>query len=147
MSAHAPLLGAHVRGAATVWILRRIERDVNDAIRYYRLNNRPDVAEQIADAAAQLRAVAAAWKAAEAATSPRGSAELPPLVDPEESETPDAGVLLLDTAVVAGLLDVTPRRVRQLIEDGSLVGQKKAGRWLVTRRSAIAWYTRQEIDG
>ncbi|PTU55375.1 hypothetical protein DBB34_14560 [Sphaerisporangium cinnabarinum] len=145
MSARAPLLGAHVRGAATLWILRRIERDVNDAIRHYRLNNRPDVAEQIADAAAQLRAVAAAWKSAETAASPRGSAELPPLVDPEESDTPDAGVLL-GTAAVAEFLDVTPRRVRQLLDDGSLVGQKKAGRWLVTRRSAIAWYTRQEIE-
>lgn len=122
------LLGAHVAGPAAVWALRHLEDKADDAARHFRSIRRPDVADSIERAVAELRAASAAWWDSENAVSGGGSAEVPP-----GEVVPGSPVAQVDcpTAVAAHALALTERRVRQLLADGRLDGRKVGGRWFV----------------
>lgn len=143
MTAAGALLGANVRGAAALWIVRRTAKDASDSIRHFRAIGRLDVVEQLEDAMAQLRVVAKLWSAAEGLSSASGSAEVPTNAEPAESRVSEDA--LLGTAEAAGRLDVSERRVRQLLEDESLAGRKKSGRWLVEPDSLEELVARKEL--
>lgn len=132
------LLGANVAGPAAVWVLRRVEGDVDDAVRFYHQRGRQDVADVIADAVTQLRAAAALWRATRDVAE-HGSTEVPP------GDGPSGSRVLVDVTAAAGLLDLSQRRVRQLCGDGSLVAQKVGGRWLVDQHSVASYITRGDL--
>lgn len=66
-----------------------------------------------------------------------GSTAGPPAAIPERSAE-------IDTAAAAGLLGVTPNRVRQLVRDGSLPARKASRTWLVDRTAVDL---RRELAG
>ena len=80
----------------------------------------PDLLAEVVDTWAGIRAVAQMWDAAD------GIAADPPAAMPEPSQE-------IDTDRAAGLLGVTPNRVRQLARSGDLPGRKAGGVWLVDR--------------
>lgn len=90
-----------------------------------------------------LRQMRATWEAIGEArrqwlavreVSAGGSAEATP------AET-RAGSGQISADAAAGLLGVTPRRVRQLLASDLLEGRKVAGTWLVSRSSVLAYQT------
>lgn len=139
------LLDAHITGPAAAWLVRRPEIDTQaaDAVRYYLSIGRPELARAISAAMAQLRECSRAWldEQETAAPSVAGSAET---AEPETAPRSDR-VLLLTPAAAAQLLNVTSRRVRQLLVDGSLAGTRMAGRWLVDRESVEEFQTRRSL--
>jgi len=134
------MLGAHVRPVAAVWILRRIDPSkVSDAVRFFRTTGRDDVADDLLTAWRELEAAAATWPSS-VATSADGSAETTESPHPAGSEVvavdeppqdSSLAVELVEPAAAAAVLSVTEARVRQLLRDGSLAGEKIAGRWLI----------------
>lgn len=131
-------LGAHVTGYAAVWAWNILGDKATDSIRHHLATGRPDIAQQIADAAAELRE--AARQHLEAGDLPpvsgRGNAEAEILPAPAVSELPGSGFSgfqgEVDVRAAALVLSVSPRRVRQLLEVGDLSGrQDGTGRWSV----------------
>lgn len=141
------LLGAHVEGAAALWLVRRVGSDAPNTVRYFREIGRSDVAAQIEEAVGQLRQVAMLWRLAEdeGRTTGSGNAELPEVPDQAESRVKAVDVFL-GTAEAAGRLGVSERRVRQLLQGGRLAGRKEAGRWFISTESIAELSVRQELD-
>jgi len=150
-----PLLGAYVPPVAAVWMMRHIrgrdgsrsglrEVDVADAIAHFRSTGQPDAARAIEGAFAQLCEAERQWEQSrrEDAISASGSAEMP---DEDAVTASDRargqqaeGPEVVGTTVAAGLLGCTDRRVRQLLDDGLLVGRKVGRQWLVDEASIAA---------
>lgn len=120
-------LGAHVSGPAALWLLRRVEADVADAVRFYNRQGRPDIASSIASAVDELREAARQWRA-----SYLGSAERPET----EAAAPSKGDgLHITPGWAAARLGVTSSRVRQLLRSGVIRGHREGGVWLVDEAS------------
>lgn len=115
---------------AAVWLLRSgVQSQVRSAAEHARLAGRPDVASDLEELAAQLRALGRG-------ISDVGNAEM---VEPEtESEWDRPPSLGLPVADAAALLKVSDRRVTQWLTDGTLSGVKESGRWVVDRESVDA---------
>lgn len=131
-------LGAHVTGYAAVWAWNILGDKAADSIRHHLTTGRPEIAQQIADAVAELRE--AARQHLEAGdlptTSGRGNAEVETGPVAAVSEPLGSGSLgfqgEVDVRAAALVLSVSPRRVRQLLEVGDLSGrQDRTGRWSV----------------
>lgn len=134
-------LGAHVPPVVAIWLHRRIDdATTSDAVRHFREIGRPDVADAIDRCMAEIREAAQQWREARRASAD-GSAEVAPAETAPRSES-----VLLHTTAAAGLLGVTPRRVRQLLGDGSLAGNQTAGRWLVPREAIDEYINRRELS-
>ena len=145
MTGRRPLLGAHVSGPGAAWVLRRVEGAAPDAIRYFQSIGRRDVAASIADAVEELLEANRQWEMQRTdGASAGGNAETSPAEATPESEVPAVG---LGTSAAAGLLGVTERRVRQLLDGGLLVGRKSGRQWLVERDSIEAYRTDRRLAG
>lgn len=134
-------LGAYVGGVAAVWLMRQAEPRISGAIRHYRESGQPDVARALRDTYADLCAAAEQhWAAldAEAATAAGNS------VTPSEDVEPRL-VSAVDCRTAAAALDVSERRVRQLLASGLLAGRKVGGRWLADPQD-VARYARDRKD-
>lgn len=112
---------AHISGMPAwflTWVLRKDQNllkalDRHDLSPYHR--------QDIEDAFRDLAAAAEHWR-----TSANGNAETP---EPEIVAPSDADELLTTTEA-AEVLDLSPRRVRQL---GPIIGRKVNGRWQFNR--------------
>jgi len=128
------LLGAHIHPAAAQVLLTNHADQIlrNEAAMVER--KRPDVARVLRQSAEQIALAAEGWQ--DYVTSARGTAEVPQTGALEESSV---GGSWVGTRQVADMLSLSSRQVGNLIKDGSLVGRKTAGRWLVHRPSVIAY--------
>lgn len=88
----------------------------------------PDRLADVRFAWAAVRAAGREW-ASWRRIAVDGTAEVPPAVQPQDSD-PEREI---DTAVAAGLLGVSPRRVRQLAAAGHLPARRAGRVWLVDR--------------
>ena len=97
---------------------------------------RADLREPLEDFVAALRLAGAAWAATACGSSEAVPAEAPvrSTYEPDELSTAEAG----------DVLQVSPRRVRQLLADGRLAGRRCGGRWRIDRGSVAAYRTRGE---
>lgn len=128
-------LGAQVSGYAAVWMYNLLGDRAPDSIRHHHAMGRKDIAQQIADAVADLREAARQHQAATGTTpvsvheNAEGSASSSPAVSgPVGSDSPGE----VDVREAAAVLRVTPSRARQLLRAGDLAGrQDRTGRWSV----------------
>lgn len=125
-------LGAQVRGVAVLWVLRRIEADIEKSVAHYRSTGQPRVADALAAMYADLREAERQYLEA------RDGAVAPPQASAAgnaEAAERDGGAVseLVDCPTAAASLGISDRRVRQLLTAGVLTGTKTAGRWLVDR--------------
>lgn len=121
------VLGACVRGGAAVWLSSLAAPHAESLAARLRATGRGDVAADVERAMVELAEAGRAWQDAERdPVSGPGSAELP-----GGSPVPGSGPAQVDCPRAAAALDVTERRVRQLLAAGTLAGRKVAGRWFV----------------
>lgn len=136
MTYSRPVLAAPVAGFAAVTIARLLDGAMpNRLVALQSLAEagklHPDRVAEVASAWAAIREAARQWDAAGGSTADPAAA-----VPPRSKE--------IDTDRAAGLLGVTPNRVRQLARSGDLPGRKVARVWLVDRRSVEM---RRECNG
>lgn len=129
MDEPVPVPHVSLRPLAAWWFARRVgTRELREHALHARTHGRPDLAEQLEEASAQLRAVEAA--SASSATSDFRSAEADQSEVESELETSSS----LGTRQVAALLDnCSTRWVTQLIKDKKLKATWQSGRWMVDR--------------
>lgn len=121
-------LGANVGGVAAVWVLRRVEPDIAASVRHFRSIGRDDVARELVATFADLREAARQWQESEGATG-AGSPEVPPGEGGAVSGVPAVAV---GCGTAARALNVSGRRVRQLLAAGALTGTKRDdGTWAI----------------
>lgn len=121
-------LGASVGGVAAVWVLRRVEPDIAASVRHFRSIGRDDVARELVATFADLREAARQWQESEGATG-AGSPEVPPGEGGAVSGVPAVAV---GCGTAARALNVSGRRVRQLLAAGALTGTKRDdGTWAI----------------
>ena len=92
----------------------------------------PHLRGPIEDAAEALRRAGAAW-----AASVRGNAEAAAAEMRASSESQDDE---LSTEEAATMLDLSERRVRQLIASGAVAARKKHGRHVIDRGAVLAYH-------
>ena len=133
MNYGAPVLGAHVSGiAAHVIVALLDERMPARLVALQRLASQGRIPEarvaEVASTWAAIREAARHWNDSrnDSLAAVDGSAADPAAAMPEPSQE-------IDTDRAAGLLGVTPNRVRQLARSGDLPGRKAGGVWLVDR--------------
>jgi len=135
------LLGACVRGGAAAWLLSLAAPEAEGMAAALRGTGRGDVARDVERAVLELRAVAEAWRDAERDDpSGPGSAELP-----AGGGVPGSAAGVVDTPAAAAALDVSERRVRQLLAAGTLKGARVGGRWVVDRADLERVRARREL--
>lgn len=124
-----PLLGAHVSGVTAQWInVRLTTADVDDTCRHFQTNGKPELALELRQSMASIRAAAALYiQRREEAASANGSPELPKGPGGEESNQK-----YLSVTDGAGLLGLSDRRVRQILAAGKLRGVRRGRQWLIT---------------
>ena len=154
-----PLLGAYIPPVVAVWMMRRLraseglrERDVDDAVAYFRSTGQHEVAAALSSAFAQLREAERQWeqRRRDDSTSVDGNAETPAAETAPASgvhQGPPASGQWVDTQSAAGILGVTERRVRQLLAGELLVGRKIGRQWLVERASITTHSTDRRLAG
>ncbi len=124
-------LGAYVTGYPAVLIVHQLGESLERSIRAHHAAGRLELARDLAVTLADLREAATQHRAA----TEGGSAEAAPVSEraPSDVPAPSGGFLMeVDVRAAAERLDVTERRVRQLLGTGELAGQKdRAGRWSV----------------
>lgn len=124
------LLGAHIHpAAARLLLVNGADQILSNNAALFEASS-PAVAGVLRQAVQQLALAAEVWQ--DHITSARGTAEVPqtPVLEESSVDGPWVG-----TEQVADMLSLSSRQVRNLIEHGSLVGRKTAGRWLVHRPS------------
>ena len=126
-----PILAAPVSGVAAFAIVAMLPRD--DVERRTR-GMEPEKRQEVLNAWDSIKAASDVYRHESAAQpSARGNAEPGNVVPLRDSES--EGNTLITTAVAAGFLGVSTRRVRQLLEGGSLAGSSVAGRWYTTQEA------------
>nr|WP_240901752.1 helix-turn-helix domain-containing protein [Arthrobacter silviterrae] len=126
--AERPLLGAHVSGVAAQWISVRLPSEaVDDTCRNFQANGKPELALELRQTMAGIRAAAAVYiERRNATTSASGSAELPP-----RPVTKDSNHEYLSVADAAIRLGLSERRVRQILSAGRMPGYRQARQWVI----------------
>lgn len=119
---------------AVTWVLRRHLADDLDQLERLSDGLPGDRRQEILDAFADLEAAAEDWRA-----SANGNAETPDAETVASSPTDE----LLTTRQAAEMLDLTPRRVRQLAAAG--LGVKSDGRWRIRRSDVDAYQERASL--
>ena len=128
---HRPTLAAPVSGVAAFAIVAMLPRD--EVTRRTR-GMEPDKRQEVLNAWDSIKAASDIYqRQSSAQPSARGNAESGNVVHLRDSES--EGNTLITTAVAAGFLGVSTRRVRQLLEGGSLAGSSVAGRWFTTQEA------------
>lgn len=137
-SASVPVPHVSLRPLAAWWFARRVStRELREHALHARSHGRPDLAEQLEEASAQLRAVELC---ARARTSGIGTAEVVVAEVDSNSERPSS----LDTSRVAGLLgNCSTRWVTELIAREELRATRQSGRWMVDRDSVDEYLIRR----
>jgi len=147
-----PLLGAHIPALAAVWVLRRLNAaDVEDSLRHLRSTGQGAAAEQVAYGIGQLREAARQWEQRnrDDGVSVDGSAEaaVAEIAPRSGMRHGDSSAAVVSTGAAAGMLDVSERRVRQLLAGGLLAGQRIGRQWLVERDSVEAYKADRGLTG
>lgn len=126
-----PTLAAPISGVAAFAIVAMLPRD--DVERRTR-GMEPEKRQEVLLAWDCIKAASDVYRHESAARpSARGNAEAGNVVPLRDSES--GGTYLVTTAVAAGFLGVSTRRVRQLLEGGSLAGSSVAGRWFTSQEA------------
>lgn len=121
-------LGANVAGVAAVWVLRRLEPDIAASVRHFRAIGREDVAAELVATFADVREAARQWQESRGA-SDVGSAEGAPV---DRGPVSDQLAVAVGCETAARALNVSGRRVRQLLATGALTGRKRDdGTWAI----------------
>ena len=92
----------------------------------------PHLRRPIEDASEALRLAGEAWVSGRRGNPEAGTAETAVPSDGQGDE--------LTTAAAATMLEVTERRVRQLIADGTLTAHKRGGRQMLDRGAVTAYH-------
>lgn len=124
-------LGAYVAGYPAALIAHQLGESLERSIRAHQAAGRLELARDLAVTLADLREAAAQHRDA----TGTGSAEAAQPAESTPSDVPasSGGFLTgVDVRAAALVLSVSPRRVRQLLTSGALVGdQDRTGRWSV----------------